>query len=300
MTNLKLRDVKAETAARFLAGHGIMPDNKIINTKALNDFNAFLKGIPDPVMAQIMQPSIKPINRRMPMLIDTVDALRREALVMKRKIGMSGRFAAQQQAIAKAAPERAPIQTQVAKMRRHVRTVMDSMVSAPNRHNIVSALVAIGYRELGRGHFSIALEHPKHPDVVLKVAYTRPSSGRLDGFPAYAKWIMETKPKSKHALRVYHYEQVSDENEGTYVTITERLDHGRGNPELTDKKWAVTGALPYVRTASTDRLPRHVPRSAVEYLSKVADLGGHFDLHGDNVMVRKNGDVVVTDPITMN
>lgn len=164
------------------------------------------------------------------------------------------------------------------------------------RGEIVTALKERGYRQLGRGCFAVVLAHPDAPSVVVKVGQINSGKswiihlGFKDRFMAYADHLKETGSRYKFALRVYHHAFVSERHGGTYTAIVERCFPGRGckaQDAITDSANVVKGNSFGTSNANP---------AATRFLRSIAHLGT-LDLHSANIMLRRDGTPVVTDPL---
>lgn len=163
-----------------------------------------------------------------------------------------------------------------------------------DRAGMVKALKALGYEQLGRGCFAVALTHPERPDVVVKVGQRRAGrsgfSHLRDHFPEYCGFLRDSGTRSKYALKVYHFDYFSQRNGGTYAAVVERCRAGKGckaqrsieasSYAAKGGRWGTEGADPH----------------ATRFIRRFAHLG-KLDLHSANVMLRANGQPVITDPL---
>lgn len=177
-----------------------------------------------------------------------------------------------------------------------------------NGECFVDALQAKGFHTLGSGAFSTVLAHPDNNDKVVKVIY-RPQQ---DGWVDYAHWAGQKGYAGTFAPRVFSYKLVksySKEKKEYYwsspqdfgVAVMERLDK-----TLTQTEMNADGRVlhPLFKHAmSESALAVRMLDSVVPGLANFAkDLkkdfeDERFDLHDGNMMLRKDGSFVVTDPI---
>ncbi|MBY5849805.1 hypothetical protein HFN51_04435 [Rhizobium leguminosarum] len=176
------------------------------------------------------------------------------------------------------------------------RDAITATFNAPNmtRPQIVRELREQGYKFLGRGCFAVAMAHPDQPDVVVKVGQRRShrqyAKRFSDRFPEYVGFLKDSGTRSKYALKVYHFEEVSHVNGGTYVAVVERCFAGKGSEAqksvsaagqvVSRKSWGTNGAS----------------KTAASFIKRFAYLGT-LDLHSGNVMLRRDGTPVITDPL---
>ncbi|MBY5581872.1 hypothetical protein [Rhizobium leguminosarum] len=164
----------------------------------------------------------------------------------------------------------------------------------PSRSDVVRELKLAGYKTLGRGCFAVALAHPDHPDVVVKVGQRRIGRGRRqelsDRFPEYVEFLKDSGTRSKFALKVYHMEWLSGCGGGTYAAVVERCKAGKGS--AAHKAVTASGSVVKgYRWCSKD-----ASGHATRFIRRFAWMG-KLDLHSGNVMLRPNGQAVITDPL---
>ncbi|MQW33587.1 hypothetical protein [Sinorhizobium meliloti] len=187
----------------------------------------------------------------------------------------------------------------------HIRTQINALkrtadtVEGFNRSEIVRNLKREGFKQLGRGVFAIALYHPSYPDLVIKVgqrnSHRKWCSHLRDGFPAYVEFLRFTETKSKFALKVYHHRHVGASNGGTYITVAERCYSGRGCKAQTrvTASGSVVRGLPWGTEGADPAATRFLKR----FKASGYTLGHTLDLHSGNVMLRRDGTPVITDPL---
>jgi hypothetical protein len=140
------------------------------------------------------------------------------------------------------------------------------------------------------------LEVPEHPDMVLKVV-----PHLYDPYRAYVDFVMSTKhaldPKVAAFLPVIHYVEVT--SDGIMLVFMEKLN------SLTVEEWSESPSLRHVRY-TLDHGAIHngdYDKAAMalhELLTSHMPCGAWMDLHGKNVMMRDDGQLVVTDPYAGN
>jgi len=144
-------------------------------------------------------------------------------------------------------------------------------------------LRSLGCELLGKGLFSNVFSIPK-TDKVIKV-------GRMDEWPTYIKWATENGHAGKFAPKVYSLKFYDT----FYVAIMERLVCTVG--EIQDQDGYYTNSL-QVQIYFT---MSHEDCEASDFHSFVMELRHRRmsgDLHEGNVMVRHDGQLVITDPIS--
>jgi hypothetical protein len=166
------------------------------------------------------------------------------------------------------------------------------------RKDIVRSLKAEGFNQLGRGIFSVALVHPAYPDLVIKVGQRKSDrpfcDSYTDGFPEYVAFLRESRARSKFALKVYHHREVSGHRGGTYVTVSERCYPGKGSKG----QKSVTAAANLVKGHSW--CAKGADGHAVNFIRRLKSNTPRLhrvDLHSGNVMLRRDGTPVITDPL---
>lgn len=124
---------------------------------------------------------------------------------------------------------------------------------------------------LGEGAYSLVIEHPSHPDKVIKFTLST-----KDGYHKYVEWIQRNKDllprnKQKHLPVIYKSVMVGMAR----VTVLEKLRRR---------------ALSHEGETYTFRQVL----DAVTQLSETLDLND--DIGSNNVMIRRGGTAVITDP----
>ncbi len=142
-------------------------------------------------------------------------------------------------------------------------------------------LRSLGCELLGKGLYSNVFSIP-NTDKVIKV-------GGMDKWPTYIKWATENGHAGKFAPKVYSL-KFHDE---FYVAIMERLVCTVG--ELRDAEYHSNN--PQVRIfltmsyESCEAIDFHI------YIMELQHRRWSGDLHEGNVMVRHDGQMVITDPV---
>lgn len=158
-------------------------------------------------------------------------------------------------------------------------------------NSLREAIVKRGFTSLGKGCFSQVYVHEKFPDVVIKVGRLN-DGGMEDGFLKYADFIKSSKTTNSLAVRIFHTQVVTKEGQGSYFAVIERCYAAPSYNHVS----AVTSAANFVKGRTFNISGRS--KRAINFLSKLAKLGD-LDVHGDNVMMRKCGQLVVTDPLVV-
>jgi len=186
-------------------------------------------------------------------------------------------------------------------VRKQANQAIRDVASATNQSRIdragmVRSLKAMGYEQLGRGCFAVALAHPERPEVVVKVGQRRAGrsgfSHLKDGFPKYCEFLRSSGTTSKYALKVYHFEEVSHWGGGTYAAVVERCRSGKG----CKAQKSIEAASYLAKGSMSAWLIKDADRHATRFIRRFAHLA-KLDLHSANVMLRANGHPVITDPL---
>lgn len=149
-------------------------------------------------------------------------------------------------------------------------------------------LETLGFELLGKGLYSRVYAIPNHPDKVIKVA-------DRDGWLEYIRWATERGYAGKFAPKVFSLK--FHNQDGFYVAIMERLVDTVGQMRnsstisdlfhtITDWKW---------RKKETDE--KHPDLHA--FMRELDQKQMINDLHDGNAMVRSDGQIVITDPLTI-
>ena len=147
-------------------------------------------------------------------------------------------------------------------------------------------LRARGCHLLGHGLYSNVFSVPNKPDIVIKV-------GEMDIWPDYVKWSIENGHAGKFAPKVYSLKF----HDGYYVAIVERLVCTIQELKFTPNGERQQRPVEQVSVFNTMHFADDCyATDLVDYirLLRKADLTG--DLHDGNVMVRRDGSMVITDP----
>ena len=166
--------------------------------------------------------------------------------------------------------------------------------TAYRRRDLIGLLRAEGWQLLGRGAFAAVMGHPDHPTVAIKVGQRTAPARRYrkitDGFLDYLDVTEDSR--SKFRLKTYEVVRLGGRND-TYLVAMERCFKSRGRKAAGSIKNSGTLAL---QGRADSWLPK--PDAwATRFLKKLTFLGGVFDLHGGNIMVRADGTPVITDPL---
>lgn len=168
----------------------------------------------------------------------------------------------------------------VAEQREVIATTRDGNSNAVDLVRYVES--TLGFTILGAGYYSMVFSHPSCPSKAIKLCVKR----EKDASETYYT-LCRAKP-SLHRPAVYDM-QVS----GNYmVAVIDKLEPmNRKATRVYDEHlgW-------FYRDKSTHPAAIDL-REAIEFL---APAGYHVDLHSHNVMMNKNGHIVITDPFSDN
>lgn len=158
-----------------------------------------------------------------------------------------------------------------------------------------NALEERGFERLGRGCFSTVYGKPGY-DRVIKVTH------RLDTWVDFAQWAGRVGFAGKYAPRVFSFKEIKGKFATFYVSVVERLDRtlwsvGREEDARVAHDLA-NSYLSYDNTLAGCLLEDIQPGMASFLQGLKTRFGGGLDLHGENWMVRKDGTLVLNDPVT--
>lgn len=181
-------------------------------------------------------------------------------------------------------------------------SAVDRLVSQVGGHGMLDwAEHAHGFKYLGSGCYATAWEHPDLPDRVIKVGRST-----HDGWLGYAKWCVANQGKPM-VPKIYELRRIEGVAHVAYIAVIEKLQpltmgHSVANYQqrrAMNAYWdeQVEGLERFI---NNDLAERYVPDSrALEAAGRMlhAAFGpGGTDLHRGNVMMRDNGQLVITDP----
>lgn len=157
------------------------------------------------------------------------------------------------------------------------------------RDEYENKLRALGCEMIGNGYFSNVFNIPQQPDKVIKVG---PAD---DQWPLYARWATENGHSGKfapmiHSLKFY---------DGFYAAIMERLVCTVGDIRNNNCYRGGKGTeLQAIFNEVTGREEKTEACDLAAYVNELRALGHSNDFHDGNVMVRKDGQLVITDPFS--
>jgi len=162
--------------------------------------------------------------------------------------------------------------------------------------HFIAHLLKRGFEKIGAGCYSTVLAKPGS-DRVVKV------SRQIDNWLDYVVWAAKRGHAGKFAPVVHSYRVVQGKHDKFYVAVVERLKQTLSSVEFSHRETyrAYEKLRRYMdggnENAGIDAdlvLPGGL-RFAMDFKR---NFRGRFDLHANNWMVRKDGSVVCTDPLT--
>lgn len=147
-------------------------------------------------------------------------------------------------------------------------------------------LARLGLPELGHGLYSKVFAIP-NTDKVIKV-------GARDQWPDFAKWATENGYAGTFAPKVFSLKF----KEGYYIAVMERLVDTIAETVKTTRS---TQSIIYNFLRNSwrdDEQPKEAKEASdwLAFIEKLRWAGLSNDLHDGNVMIRSDGQLVVTDP----
>lgn len=155
------------------------------------------------------------------------------------------------------------------------------------------ALEKKGFKRLGSGAFSVVYAHPSS-DRVIKVTRT------LDNWIDYAMWAAKEGYAGTFAPKVYSFKKFTKDRD-FLVSVVERMDKTISWVGE-EKDTAMVGNLlklyaKYDNTLAGCFLDEIAPGFA-SFTQRLTQEFGTLDIHDGNIMVRKDGTVCFTDPVS--
>lgn len=165
-------------------------------------------------------------------------------------------------------------------------------------YGFIDALQAKGFERLGSGYFSEVVGHPDS-DKVMKIIYRPQTDGWLD----YVKWAADNGFAGKFAPQVYSYKLIksnADPERAFGVAVMERLKKTITETDIESDVKAV-GALfgPAILGNPLSKILLDTVQPGLVDFGKALkkEFPKNLDVHGANMMVRKDGSFVITDPV---
>lgn len=161
-----------------------------------------------------------------------------------------------------------------------------------------------GYTLIGRGYYS-AVYGKEGSDRVIKVGRDPEGDGWLD----YIDWATQKGYLGKWAPQVYSYKYHrgdyayrTGKYEGSfYVAVVERLDKTVSRLDKRSPEKALPMVFEYAENPLVnevmDRLSPGLGSFSKDFMTTFSKNAG-VDVHGENIMLRKNGEIVINDPLS--
>ncbi|UYO52484.1 hypothetical protein [Rhodopseudomonas palustris] len=167
-------------------------------------------------------------------------------------------------------------------------------------HHFADALKRRGYVVLGAGYFSTVFKKPGS-DRVVKVCH------RPDNWLDYVLWATKAGYAGTFAPRIFSYRRYNQGRDGEfYVAVMEELAETVDRLSCRVSDGRAVRAAAHLRSyininhdqdgVAADRLFAGALRFAMEF--RIEFRGANFDLHMGNWMVRFDGSLVCTDPVS--
>ena len=153
-----------------------------------------------------------------------------------------------------------------------------------------------GFKKLGSGAYGIVLGKD-NSDKVIKLI----RDPRRDGWVEYVQWAKQNKYLGTFAPRVDSYKFVKDGNAGFGMAVMERLDKTfHSVPREHDAHFVQEAMLHTLKgnELAAKFLALHKPGAEEFILSFREKFGDYGDFHSGNWMTRKDGSVVLIDPLS--
>lgn len=156
-----------------------------------------------------------------------------------------------------------------------------------------------GFKRLGNGHFSAAYSHPMLPGKVIKVGFKKEDSGAA--YVAFCRMH-----QGRQGIPTIHDVQ---RHAGCYTVVMDALEESQSkvyNDPATNRQFALAvagvehGHLSDVKPAEEYRkIELDLAETAIE-INKFFKGIARFDMHSGNVMLDKQGNIVITDPVSFS
>ena len=159
--------------------------------------------------------------------------------------------------------------------------------------SFAEALRKKGFQRLGSGAFSTVYAHPKS-DRVIKVTRT------ADNWIDYALWAAKNGYAGSLAPKVYSFKKFNKGHE-FLVSVVERMDKTLGNiSDAEDLSLATLLLKKYhnFNNVAAGVFLEDLAPGLASFTKKLQKEFGGLDIHGGNLMVRSDGTVCFTDPVS--
>lgn len=138
-----------------------------------------------------------------------------------------------------------------------------------------------GFTVLGSGLYATVYAHPVNREIAIKVTKS------IDQWPDYVAWATREGFAGNHAPKVHNLKVM----DGWYMAVMERLVD-----TINSVKYIHPMVNHPLREIDTYRLDETGDPELTEFVHAMGAAGFYGDMHGGNVMFRKDGTIVVTDP----
>lgn len=167
----------------------------------------------------------------------------------------------------------------------------DKLKFETTRKQFESALLEHNYSKIGGGSFANVFAKPGS-NIAVKVAELP------DGWPAYIKWATKEGFAGTFAPKVYSFKSYMPEGLPPYYVATmERLVDTVGNMMHSKSMSELyMGLVDAIQGRDDEGIKQFADLNA--FAKSLKENQFKWDLHGSNVMVRKDGQIVVTDPMS--
>ena len=158
-----------------------------------------------------------------------------------------------------------------------------------------------GWRYVGMGHFSLAVEHASRPDYIFKICCRA-----NDGYPEYATWCVSKFNDGTHVgLCIPHIPFVHRSLAHVRIVPVQRLreipdGETPYDEELHDQIAMIRGYFGVLLGFYKDRdecdVPPKMEATVKAIVQSFKGLSG-VDIHSGNVMLNDAGEMILTDPL---
>jgi hypothetical protein len=189
-------------------------------------------------------------------------------------------------------------------MRSTASFVSSHPTSSRSRYELRGEMLSKGYQEIGSGCYGTVYAHPDQPDEVVKVGTYQDWNGQGTPYDGWVGYVLTFGDRQHSAVpRVHSLELHRDH----YVARMERLFSALevNRQWVLAKEWAVRlgaeengGRVTKYDGCYPSTLPGYLGALG-EDIEEWARRNGHgCDCHQNNVMFRRDGSPVITDPVT--
>ena len=150
-----------------------------------------------------------------------------------------------------------------------------------------------GFEDLGRGNFSWVLGHPSS-DKVIKITHNE------DNWIDYVTWASGKGYAGTISPKVFSYKRVKGSSSDFSVSVMERMEKTLRQVTYKEDMAVMKELIDYAthgNMAAMSLADLMVPGLGKFTQELKEQFSGSLDLHGGNIMLRKNGTLCVTDPV---